>query len=190
MIHKTLFLLTAEKIDIDQVLRDNVPHRAEDKTPAWQSAMAAAFESAKLDTYSSQRNALDRRVLIRYHVGDPALIAELGWRWFYGLPPYGVSDARGYAELVLASAQVLEAQGDTRAASQKYLAIAHFGQLLSPDVSAWFCEDTQQAYTRLAALAAKSSRPRKLLFMPSLQIGSVKPRHRNLPDTEDSWAIR
>jgi hypothetical protein len=155
------YLITAEKIDIDQVLRETVPHRTEDRPPAWQSAMAAAFESARLDTYSSQRKELDRRVLSRYHVGDPELIAGDA---FYGLPFYGVSDAYRYAELVLASAQVLEAQGDTKAASEKYMAIAHFGKLLSPEVSAWFCERTQQAYTRLAALAAKSRRPEEAAF--------------------------
>ena len=146
-----------------QVLRGNVPHRAEDEPPAWHSAMAAAFESAKLDTYSSQRKALDRRVLIRYHVGDPELIA--GDELFYRRAPYGVSDATSYAELVLASAQVLEAQGDTKAASEKYLAIANFGKLLSPDARVWFWENTQQAaYTRLAALAAKSTRPEEAAF--------------------------
>ena len=155
-------LITAEKIDIDQVLREKVPDRAEDEPPAWQSAMATAFESAKLDTYSSQRKELDRRVLMRYRVGDPELIA--GDAWFYGLPSYGVSDAYRYAELVLASAQVLEAQGDTKAASEKYLAIVHFGKLLGPDVCARFCKHTQQAYTRLAALAAKSSRPGEAAF--------------------------
>jgi hypothetical protein len=155
-------LITAEKIDCDQVLRENVPHRAEDEPRAWQSAMAAAFESARLDTYSSQRKELDRRVLIRYHVGDAELIA--GDPWFYGLPSYGVSDAYRYAELVLASAQVLEAQGGTKAASEKYVAIAHFGKVLGPDVSARFCKLTQQAYTRLAALAAKSSRPEEAAF--------------------------
>lgn len=155
-------LITAEKIDIDQLLRENVPNRAEDKPPAWQSAMAAAFESARLDTYSSQRKELDRRVLSRYHVGDPELIA--GDEWFYGLPSYGVSDAFRYAELVLASAQVHEAQGGTKAASGKYLAIAHFGKLLGPDVSTWFSKQTQQAYTRLASLAAKSSRPAEAAF--------------------------
>lgn len=155
-------LIAAEKIDIDQVLRDKVPHRAEDEPPAWQSVMAAAFKSAKLDTYSSQRKALDRRVLIRYHVGDPALIAEDAW--FHGLPSYGVWDAYRYAELVLESAQVLEAQGDPKAASEKYLAVARFGKLLSPGVCALFCERTQQAYTRLAALAAKSSRPEEAAF--------------------------
>jgi hypothetical protein len=156
-------LITAEKIDIDQLLRENVPNRAEDKPPAWQSAMAAAFGSVKLDTYSSQRKELDRRVLSRYHVGDPELIA--GDEWFYGLPSYGASDADSYAELVLASAQVLEAQGDTKAASEKYLVIAHFGKLLSPYASAWwFRERIQQAYTRLTALAAKSSRPEEAAF--------------------------
>jgi hypothetical protein len=154
-------LITAEKIDIDQFLRASVPHRTEDRPPAWQSAMAAAFESAKLDTYSSQRKELDRRVLSRYHVGDPELIAANAW--FYGLPSYGFSDSSRYAELVLATAQVHEAQGDTKAASNKYLAIAHFGKLLGPDFSARF-KQTQQAYTRLSALAAKSSRPAEAAF--------------------------
>jgi hypothetical protein len=155
-------LIAAEEIDIDQVLRGNVPDRAEDEPPAWQSAMAAAFKSAKLDTYSSQRKELDRRVLLRYHVGDLALLADN--TWFYGLPSYGVWDAARYAELILASAQVLEARGDTKAASEKYLAIAHFGQLLSPNVNARFYEPAEQAYTRLAALAAKSSRPEEAVF--------------------------
>ncbi len=155
-------LITAEKIDCDQVLRASVPHRTEDRPPAWKSAMAAAFESARLDTYSSQRKELDRRVLSRYHVGDPALIADDAW--FYGLPSYGVSDASRYAELVLASAQVLEVRGETKAAAEKYLAIAHFGDLLSRDVRLFFCQQTQRAYTRLAALAAKSSRPEEAAF--------------------------
>jgi hypothetical protein len=154
-------LITAEKIDIDQFLRANIPHQTEDKPPAWQNAMAAAFESAKLDTYSSQRKELDRRVLIRYRLSDPELIA--GDEWFYDLPPYGFSDSYRYAKLVLASAQVLEAQGDTKAAAEKYLAIAHFGKLLGPDFSARF-KQTQQAYTRLAALAANSGRSEEAAF--------------------------
>ena len=83
--------------------------------------------------------------------------------WVYGLPSYGFSDSYCYAKLLLASAQVQEAQGDTKAASEKYLAIAHFGKLLGPDFSARFMQ-TQQAYTRLAALAAKSSRPAEAAF--------------------------
>jgi hypothetical protein len=155
-------LIAAEEVDIEQVLYGNVPERTTDEHPAWQSAMAAAFESAKLDTYSTQRKALHRRVLNRYHVGDPELIADD--YWFYGVPSYGVADSIRCAELVLASAQVLEARGDTKAASKKYLAIAHFGKLLNPYASAWFCERTEQAYTRLAALAAKSSRPEEAAF--------------------------
>ena len=155
-------LIAAEKIDIEQLQRESVPNRVEDEPPAWLSAMAAAFESARLETYSGQRKELDRRVLIRYPVGNPELVANDAW--FYGRPSYSVSDAHRYAELVLASAQGLEAQGDTEAASEKYLAIAHFGKLLGPGVSVWFCKQTQQAYTRLAALAAKSSRPAEAAF--------------------------
>jgi hypothetical protein len=123
--------------------------------------MAAAFQSPKLDIYSSQRKALHRRVLNRYHVSDPELIADD--YWFYGLPSSGVANSFRYAELLLASAQVAETQGDDKAASDKYLSIAHFGKLLTPSTS-MFCERTEQAYTRLAALAAKSSRPEEAAF--------------------------
>lgn len=166
------YLIAAEKIDIDQILRGSIPRRTKDWAPAWQSAMAAAFKSARLDTYSSRRKELDRRVLVRYHVGDPELI--VGDAWFYGLPSYSVSDAYRYAEMVLASAQVLEAQGDTRAASERYLAIVRFGGLLDPEDSAWFSKRTQQAYTRLAALAANSSRPEEATFY-----GFLADRERN-----------
>ncbi|HET7108634.1 MAG TPA: hypothetical protein VFI38_17605 [Candidatus Acidoferrum sp.] len=155
-------LITAEKIDIEQVLGGNVRHRAEDKSPAWESTMAAAFESENLDTYSAQRKELDRRVFVRYHIGDPELIA--GDAWFYSLPSYSVGDACLYGGLVLASAQDLEAKGNGKAAAEKYLAVAHFGRLLGPEGNAWFSKRTQQAYTRLAALAAKSSRPEEAVF--------------------------
>jgi hypothetical protein len=154
-------LIAAQKIEIEQVLHGNVPQRPEDEHPAWQNAMAAAFQSPKLDIYSSQRKALHRRVLNRYHVSDPELIADD--YWFYGLPSYGVANSFRYAELLLASAQVAETQGDDKAASDKYLSIAHFGKLLTPSTS-MFCERTEQAYTRLAALAAKSSRPEEAAF--------------------------
>jgi len=154
-------LIAAQKIEIEQVLHGNVPQRREDEPPAWQNAMAAAFQSAKLDTYSSQRKALHRRVLNRYHVSDPELIADD--YWFYGLPSYGVANSFRYAELLLASAQVAETQGHNKAASNKYLSIAHFGVLLTPSAS-MFCERAEQAYTRLAALAAKSRRPEEAAF--------------------------
>jgi hypothetical protein len=69
-----------------------------------------------------------------------------------------------YAEIVLASAQALEAQGDTRAAAKKYLGIPRFGMLLNPYANARFYERTQQAYTHLAALAGKSGRPEEAAF--------------------------
>ena len=150
--------------------------------------MAADFESAKLDTYSGQRKELDRRVLSRYRVSDPELIATD--EWFYDLPSYSISDVCSYADLLLASAQVLETQGDTNA-SEKYLSIARFGKLLRSGDRAWFGKRTQQAYARLAALAAKNSRPEeRLLFILSWQIRSVKPRRRDLfSGTADSSPI-
>lgn len=59
-------LIVAERIDLDQVERAKIPHRVNEEPAAWRDAMAAAFQSPKLDTYVEQQKQLDRRVLARY----------------------------------------------------------------------------------------------------------------------------
>src|SRR5882762_11710937 len=76
--------LVAEKIDIDQVVGEKIPHRVEEQPLAWQNALAAAFGSPRLDNYHDRLKELNRRVLLRYGLNDPyQVIGEERW---YGLP--------------------------------------------------------------------------------------------------------
>src|SRR5207245_941059 len=86
------------KIDIDQVVREKIPHRVEEQPPAWQNALAAAFGSPRLDNYHDRLKELDRRVLLRYGLNDPyRVIGEERW---YGLPTYAAWDSYRYAEQI------------------------------------------------------------------------------------------
>ena len=176
-------LIAAEKIDLDQIDRRQIPHSAEDRLAAWRDAMAAAFRSSKLDTYSGRVNELERHVLLRYDVRNPFLTPDDAR--FYGLPSYGISDSSSYAEMVLKSAQVHEREGDLEGASEEYLAVVHFVYVVTPDMRFRFAAETQKAYTRLSAIAAKSRRPAEAAFYASLADSA---RKANQPDS--SWLSR
>lgn len=123
--------IEAEDIDIAQVLTAKVPRNASDESPGWQNAMAAAFHSTKLDDYHDRLKALDRRVVARYDFGNPyeVLDGECGPCW----PSYLAWDASRYAKSMLKSGETLEAHGDPKGALKKYLAVARFGQVMTPD---------------------------------------------------------
>ncbi|HEV2315036.1 MAG TPA: hypothetical protein VGR94_07005 [Candidatus Acidoferrales bacterium] len=123
--------IEAENIDIAQSLSGKVPRNTSDESPAWQLAMAAAFRSAKLDDYHDQLKALDRRVVARYDFGNPyeVLDGECDPCW----PSYLAWDASRYAKSMLESGETLEAHGDPKGALKKYLAVARFGQMMTPD---------------------------------------------------------
>ena len=123
--------IEAENIDIAQALIGKVPQNTSDENPAWQNTMAAAFHSAKLDDYHDQLKALDRRVVAQYDFGDPyeVLDGECNPCW----PSYLSSDASRYAKSMLESGEALEAHGDRKGALKKYLAVARFGQMMTPD---------------------------------------------------------
>lgn len=108
-----------------------VPQNTSDENPAWQNTMAAAFHSAKLDDYHDQLKALDRRVVAQYDFGDPyeVLDGECNPCW----PSYLSSDASRYAKSMLESGEALEAHGGRKGALKKYLAVARFGQMMTPD---------------------------------------------------------
>jgi len=122
-------LIVAEKTDIDQVVREKIPHRVEEQPVAWQNAMAAAFQSPKLDNYLARLIELDRRVLLRYQVDDP--FQALGDDRWYGLPSYAAGDSGSYAHSLLESGRTLEARRDRKGAFEKYLTVARFGQMLA-----------------------------------------------------------
>jgi hypothetical protein len=160
--------IVAEKIDIDEVVHKTIPPAfikgitsgTEDhESPAWQNAMAAAFQSPKLDTYLDRLRELDRKVLLRYHVDDPfqALSDDSWGYWWYGLPSYSAWDSSRYAKSILESGEALEARGDRQGAIEKYLAVARFGQMMGPAGYIWVQSVHQQAYKRLASLSENSA---------------------------------
>jgi hypothetical protein len=158
--------IVAESIDIDQVVREKVPHRVEERPAAWQDSMAAAFQSPKFDNYLARLIELDRRVLLRYYVDDP-FQALGGGRW-YGLPSYAVSDSASYAHSLLESGRALEARGDRKSAFEKYLTVARFGQMLGPTGSVFLGRVLQEACSRLAALSQEGGNKVEAAFYASL----------------------
>src|SRR4029077_19221327 len=120
---------------------------------AWQNAMAAAFQSPKLDNYLAKLIELDRRVLLRYQVDDS--FQTLGDDRGYGLPTYAADDSSSYAHLLLESGRTLEIRGDRKGAIEKYLTVARFGQVLGSE-GGYFLRGAgklQEAYKRLGALS-------------------------------------
>jgi len=144
-------LIVAERVDIDEVEREKIPHSVDEEPAAWRDAMATAFQSSKLDTYLDRQKELDRRVLARYHVEDPfQAVAYENW---YGLPSYASWDSSRYAEWLLKSGAALEARVDRKAALGKYLAVARFGEMMGLDHGFFMRDELKEAYTRLGALS-------------------------------------
>jgi len=129
-------LITAESIDIaltNQASRLSPKEKQKnlEEDPAWQKAMEAAFSSPRFDDYLNRLEELDRRVVRRYRFNDPD---ELLSGEEASLPTYAFSDAQRFAKSVLQSGQSLEAGGDSKGATEKYWAVARFGQLLDAGV--------------------------------------------------------
>jgi hypothetical protein len=158
--------IVAEKIDFDEALHKTIPHafvkgigsgREDHENPAWQGAMAAAFQSQKLDTYLDRLKGLDRKVLLRYHIDDPFQALTDEYSWWYGLPTHSAWDSSCYAKSILESGAALEARGDRAGAIEKYLAVARFGQMMGPAGAFWLPRVQQQAFLHLASLSEKDA---------------------------------
>ncbi|HTQ62879.1 MAG TPA: hypothetical protein VMI32_21820 [Candidatus Solibacter sp.] len=170
-------LIVAEKIDLDEVVHSTAPHiftrgimsGSEDhKSSAWQSAMAAAFQSSKLDTYLDRVKALDRIVLLRYHIDDPYEALTDEYSWWRGLPSYSAWDSSIYAKSILASAEALEARGDFQSATEKYFSVARFGQMMGPAGFFWVPRVQQQAYERLVSLSENNANKEQAMLYAAL----------------------
>src|SRR6266566_579507 len=170
--------IVAETIDIDQVVREKIPHRVEEQPVAWQNAMAAAFQSPKLDNYLTRLIELDRRVLLRYQVDDP--FQTLGDDRWYGLPSYAGADSSSYAHSLLESGRTLKARGDRKGAFEKYLTVARFGQTLGPTGGFFLRRDLQEAYMRLGAISEEEGNKVEAAFYASLADQIDKAEHEEL----------
>lgn len=160
-------LIAAEKIDIEQVDYKRIPHRVEDQPPAWKDAMAAAFQSPKLDTYSSRVSDLEPRVLARYRVEDPFQVLSDRGRWF-GLPTYTSQDAGRYASLLLKRGEALEAQGDRNGAFEEYSRVARFAQLIGAQLFFFRNPPLHDAFTHLGNLSRKNGNEEQAQLYDSL----------------------
>jgi hypothetical protein len=158
--------IEAEKIDIDLVVRKKIPDRVEEQPATWQNAMAAAFQSPKLDTYLASLFELDRRVLLRYQVDDP--FQALGDDRWYGLPSYAAADSSSYARSLLESGRKLEVRGDRKGAFEKYLTVARFGQMLRPSGGFFLRREIQEACYRLQGLSEAGGSKVEAAFYASL----------------------
>ena len=160
-------LIIAERIDVAQVQPGRVVERAEEKPAAWHNAMAAAFQSQKLDTYLDRLEQLDRNVLFHYHVHDP--YQAVTQRWIFGLPAHGIWDSSRYAKSILESGRKLEEKGDVKGAAEAYMSVVRAGQLMQLDGGYFFLgRDTREAYRRLGGLAAKRGDNAESVFYTSL----------------------
>jgi hypothetical protein len=179
------YLITAEKIDIDQVERREIPHQVEDEPAAWKDAMAAAFRSEKLETYTAQLKALDRRIILSYHITDPFQTLVCDWS---GLPSYSVGDSAGYARLLIESAASREAHGDRKGAAGTYSAVARYGQILGLEPSFFINREMWEAYKHLETLSEMTGNKAEAAFYASLagqldkaaenELASRRSRHR------------
>lgn len=160
------YLIAAEKIDIDHIKNRDTHGRVDAQSQAWQAAMAAAFRSFKLDTYSSRLKQLDRSVILRYRIEDP--FQALEDPYLYGLPSYGAWDSNRYAKSLIESGDSLEALGDHKGAAKKYWAVARFGQLLGPDGGFFISREVKEVYKRLATLSEAEGNNAEATFYAAL----------------------
>jgi hypothetical protein len=162
------YLFAAQKIGANVTYSREFPQGKLEQNPAWEKEMDAAFQSPKLVTYLDRQNQLDHRVFSRYRLDDPFQAASGDDR--YGFPNYGVGECSLYAQSLLESGKSLESRGDRKAAFEKYLAVARFGQMISFDSEFTFLikKEMKEAYGRLAALSQTEGNDEAASFYTSL----------------------
>jgi hypothetical protein len=161
-------LFAAQKIGATVTYSREFPQGKLEQNPAWEKEMDAASRSPKLDTYLDRQNQLDHRVLSRYRLDDPFQAASGDDR--YGFPNYGVGECSLYTQSLLESGQSLESRGDRKAAFEKYLMVARFGQMISIDNEFTFLlrKEMKEAYGGLAALSQTEGNGEAASFYTSL----------------------
>jgi len=171
--------IVAEKIDIGEIDRNQIARHVEEKPTAWQDAMAAAFQSPKLDDYVARLIELDRRVLLRYQVDDPFQTFR-DERW-YNRPSYAAQDSSIYANSLLESGRTLKARSDRKGVLEEYLTVARFGQMLGPaDWDFFLRGELQEAYKRLGAIYEEEGNKVEAAFYTSLANQTDRAQHEKL----------
>ena len=111
-------LITAESIERAHFRRGVWSPPTQEQEQAWQSAMAAAFQSPKFDDYLDRVAQLNRRVVPRYGFYDPY---EVESREQIDLPVHAFENSERFAKSLLQSGAGLEAKGDRKRRARQIL---------------------------------------------------------------------
>jgi hypothetical protein len=120
-------LIMAESIERAHFRRGVWTPPTKEQERAWQSAMAAAFQSPKFDDYLDRVAQLNRRVIPRYGFYDPYEVESRVW---IDLPIHAFQNSERFAKSLLHSGAELEASGDRKGGRGNYWTVARFGQLI------------------------------------------------------------
>lgn len=120
-------LITAESLGRTTLHGGKPSALTQKNEQAWQSAMAAAFQSTKFDDYLDRIAQLNRRVIPRYGFFDPY---EVQSREQIDLPDFAVENCQRYAQSLVLRGAALEATGDKKGGRGQYWTVARFGQLI------------------------------------------------------------
>jgi hypothetical protein len=132
-----------------------------EQVPAWQTDMAAAFNSTKFEDYFDRVDQLTRRVIPRYGFYN---LFEVDSRAQIDLPIHVFEHSDRYARVLLSSGAGMEAKGNRQAARERYWRVARFGQLIDSqghtDFEHWMGTALQAlAYKQLQTSAQKEGNP-------------------------------
>jgi len=120
-------LITADSIESAHLRSGRWWRPTKEQEQAFESAMAAAFESPRFDDYLDRVAELNRKVVPRYGFYDPY---EVQSRDELDLPHWAFENSEGFAKSLLQSGADLEARGNPKGAQDKYWAVARYGQVI------------------------------------------------------------
>lgn len=160
------YLMAAQRIGVHVVHTKDAPAGKEEGSPEWESAMDFAFRAPRLDGYFSKQRELERRVIARYGIDDPLEAANDGDHFFLPVNATWYSNLR--AQALIENGEKLEADGDTKAALQKYLEVAKFGQRVVDNNYFLFYPFLGNALQHLKTLSEKSGNQEQAAFYAAL----------------------
>jgi hypothetical protein len=147
-------LIEAQSIELAHYRRGVWTPATQEQEQAWQSAMAAAFQSANFDDYLDRVGELSRKVIPRYTFFDPY---EVESREQLDLPGAAFENSQRFAKSLLRSGEDLEARGDRKSARDKYWAVARFGQVVDSQGRTGFEHLTGTSLQAMAYKALQAS---------------------------------
>ena len=177
-------LITAESISPSRFhWSASQTHPEQDR--AWQSAMAAAFNSPRFDDYLDRVAELNRKVVPRYGLYDPYEVVS---REEIDLFPFAFEESERYAKALVQSGADLDARGNHSGARDAYWTVARFGQLIDSQgrtpFEHWVGTSLQtMAYKKLQASFEKAGQSSEgaLLGYLAAKFEAVHGEHAGLP---------